>query len=135
MTIEQQAVKFCKQLDAIKPLFDSQPPAHDLNMCDEWLRDMHGRYLQVVGIDARAKGLFAQAMAAVIRTTTDEEFKRFKNSSSLVEYVAQCDYPNTGMLVASCKELLRLMQMASDNYRTLISAVKQEKGMAPRNAV
>jgi len=134
--IETESQGFYTEMKTIKMLFDNQPPATDLELCDLWMREMHGHYARVgAGIEPRAKALFAQATVDVVTNCPEEQYKRFKSSTTLTEAMVSASYPHTAKVVFACKSLLKLMEIASDDYRTLISAVKQEKGMAPRNAV
>ncbi len=131
--IEEQARKMYGEMSGVKKLFEEQPSAEDITACDGWLRRMHGQYLYISGVNARAQGLFAQAVANIIDFTPEEEFKKVKNSSTLTEHYAAAQFPNTKKVLEASHHLLVLMRMTSENYRTLMASVREEKKMSPRS--
>lgn len=132
---EERALDLLKAMERLSELMDSQPSAKDLDQCDLFLRELGSRYARVAELHGKAKALWAEAVANIIQFTPEEEYKRFKNSSTLVEEIAAAQYPMVCRLMHGCESSLNLFKVVSDNYRTLISAFKQEREYSTRNQV
>jgi len=130
--IETEARKLYDEMEGIKLLFDNQPTATDLELCDRWMREVMAYYLRLGGIEPRAKGLFAQATVDVVTNCPEEQYKRFKSTNSMVETLVAAQYPHAAKCVGGCKNLMKLIEMTFENYRTLLASARKEKELAPR---
>lgn len=113
-------------------LLKAQPPANDLDAVDTFFRNLNALYARWAALNGQAESALAEITLNAIKEMPDEEYKRIKNSSTLVTEYTRGMYPE---LVTRCLEIQRLgtvFRSIGENYRTLVSSYRMEREIASR---
>jgi polysaccharide pyruvyl transferase WcaK-like protein len=115
---------FCDEVNA---WITTAPSAEHLDECDEYLRQLSSYYARYTVIAGMNESIFAQLLMTCIRDMAEEEYKRVKHSSTLIDFYIKGKYPKATAIFEQCRAVKQLLTVTSDNYRTLLSSFRHEK--------
>jgi hypothetical protein len=110
-------------IEGIRVKLSEQPGVTDLHAVQTYLTELRFELLLRWG-DIQKR--FVMHQSNFIRTSSDDFYKRLKNSSTLIEAAAMSTFPYSEEYYI-IKDLLRLLQQVSPEYNTIVSAMKLEK--------
>jgi hypothetical protein len=125
--------KYCYDLRSW--LAKEQPEVEDLDACQKFLKQLNAvsaRHAHVVG---QMESVYASKTMQLIKNAEDEEYKRVKNSSTLVERWVNGQIPNIARDYKEINDLGKVLKMVADNYRTLISSYRSQMEMEAHSRV
>jgi hypothetical protein len=93
---------------------------------EDHLRELRGQHTTLTTYFAFLEVQRAKYTADIIEQADETIWKRIKNSSTLVASYADGKNPDVARVYHKVKQLLRLLEQTSDEYRTLISYRKTE---------
>lgn len=133
--IELDLNSVSRVLDDISKLIDNSPGVENLSVCDEHLRKMRSQYAYLAKLIGDLNAEHARQSYTIIKAMPDDEWKRVARSTTLgVRYIdGQLKWLIS--LLDRAKSLRDLLKIGSDEYRTLISARKEEIQSQLRSSV
>ena len=115
-----------KQVGAL--IETGQPPAHNLDECDKFYRDIHNLYSYLIEQQAHFKIFFAKRLIEVLNDRKTD-LKKYGSESKLQAYIYST-WPIEARQYETVCEYQKLMVQIMKDYQTLISAFKEEKGIS-----
>jgi hypothetical protein len=116
-------------LNQVEGLIETgQPPAHNLDECDKFYREIHTLYSYLIEQQAHFKIFFAKRLIEVLNDR-QVDLKKYGSESKLQAYIYST-WPTEARQYEKIGEYQKLMVQIMKDYQTLISAFKEEKGMS-----
>lgn len=130
-----QIKKLAAFANDLRAFMDEQPPAKELDASAAWLAELNAMYARLAEMEGIAEGFISQLTYNAIKGMDDDEYKKVKNSSTLVTRYIQGMHPGAVRVVATILNYKKVLQTAADNTRTLMSSYRQEMEMQGRTTV
>lgn len=114
--------------DTVEAFLNSSPSTEDIEGCDAYLQAMKGYSATLSNALGRVKAMHQQNVVTYVRNADETEYKRVKNSSTLVDAMAVSidGGANTAYLLTRLDGLKRSMQDASTQLCTMIAYRREE---------
>ena len=119
----------------LRDFLDAQPPAKELDASSAWLNEFNAMNARLAEMEGMAEGFISQLTYEAIKAMPDEEYKKIKNSSTLVTHYTQGKFPGATRIVKTILAYKKVMISAADNTRTLMSSYRQEMEFERRTQV
>jgi len=113
-------------IEGIRIKLSEQPGVTDLHAVQTYLTELRIEHFELLLRWGDIQKRFVMHQANFIRSSSDDFYKRLKNSSTLIEAAAMSTFPYSEEYYI-IKDLLRLLQQVSPEYNTIVSAMKLEK--------
>lgn len=115
-----------EMIEVIRAKLSEQPGVTDLHEVQTYLTELRVEHFELLLRWGDIQKKFVKHQSSFIRSSTDDFYKRIKNSSTLIEASAMSTFPYSEEYYI-IKDLLRLLQQVSPEYNTIVSALKMEK--------
>lgn len=121
--IQDDIIEVCQ---AVNNTLKQSPGVENFIEVEKHLNELRGYHTTLTTYFAYLEVRRAEYTAAIIEQADEEIWKRIKNSSTLVTNYADGKNQEVAKLYHKVRQLLRLLEQTSDEYRTLLSFRKSE---------
>lgn len=137
MNERPEYTEFQKFLYNTNELLQNQPPASDLDLSDAWLRELNATMGRAAMMCGKAEAMQATLTKAALEDLdiTSDEYKKLKNSSTLIGLHAAGRWPQMWALTVEAVKIGYYLTAAAENTRTLMSSYRQEREIEARTTV
>ena len=123
---EDFAVEFATPIDNIGMLLNNTPSLTDVHQVKEWLANIRENHFDILIKWGTLQKLYTQHQLDIISSLDDADYKKFKQSSTLVENFCLSTFVYAEVYV-QYRDILKMLLQISPEYNTMLSVLKTER--------